>query len=194
MNEASHAGAIDIPRFTLQRKSDPLPAGYVLAIFIAVLLFELLPYVQELWRGWRPMSADWCRRRHGVHARGARTRSSLVAQALAQYLALRSGIPSRALLSSSTVAIRRRARSCLHISASQRSRVAPLPGCAPPWSSRNCDSSKLRPCRTSWSCELTASRFSLESRARRNADIWSIFMTSSSGPGRAAADCRAKPT
>jgi hypothetical protein len=53
MNKASHEGAIGISRFGLQRKSDPLPAGYVLAIFIAVLLFELLPYVQELWRGWR---------------------------------------------------------------------------------------------------------------------------------------------
>jgi hypothetical protein len=40
-------------RFVLRRKPDPLPAGYVVGIFSAILLFELLPYAPELWRSWQ---------------------------------------------------------------------------------------------------------------------------------------------
>jgi hypothetical protein len=44
---------VEAARFVLRRKPDPLPVGYVAGIFTAIVLFELLPYAQELWRGWR---------------------------------------------------------------------------------------------------------------------------------------------
>jgi hypothetical protein len=40
-------------RFTLELKSTPLPTGYVSALLAAILLFELLPYLEELRRGYR---------------------------------------------------------------------------------------------------------------------------------------------
>ncbi|RZI60279.1 MAG: diguanylate cyclase [Pseudomonas sp.] len=44
-------------RFTLQMKADPLPLGYITSIFIAIAVFEFLPYIEELWRGLR--FNDW---------------------------------------------------------------------------------------------------------------------------------------
>lgn len=40
-------------RFDIRLKQPPLPWGYVLSVLGAVLLFELLPYVEELIRGLR---------------------------------------------------------------------------------------------------------------------------------------------
>lgn len=40
-------------RFTFRMKSEPLPIGYVASIFVVIALFELLPYLEELWRGLR---------------------------------------------------------------------------------------------------------------------------------------------
>lgn len=40
-------------RFDLTWKQEPLPAAYIAAVLIAALLFELLPYLEELWRGLR---------------------------------------------------------------------------------------------------------------------------------------------
>lgn len=40
-------------RFDIAFKDDPLPLGYIVAILTAVLLFEVLPYVEELVRGLR---------------------------------------------------------------------------------------------------------------------------------------------
>jgi hypothetical protein len=37
--------------FTLAWKAQKLPTSYVTVLFAAILLFELLPYVEELWRG-----------------------------------------------------------------------------------------------------------------------------------------------
>jgi hypothetical protein len=39
--------------FTLTRKAQPLPTIYVTVILVSILLFELLPYSEELFRGWR---------------------------------------------------------------------------------------------------------------------------------------------
>jgi hypothetical protein len=29
------------------------PAAYLIALFAAIFVFELLPFFEELWRGWR---------------------------------------------------------------------------------------------------------------------------------------------
>lgn len=41
------------PRFGLAWKEEPLPAGYVLSIMTVILLFELIPYIEEFFRGLR---------------------------------------------------------------------------------------------------------------------------------------------
>jgi len=38
-------------RFELALRSEPLPRTYVVALFTAIAVFELLPYLEELWRG-----------------------------------------------------------------------------------------------------------------------------------------------
>jgi len=43
----------ETPRYRIALKPDPLPWTYVAAFLGAVLLFELLPYLEELLRGWR---------------------------------------------------------------------------------------------------------------------------------------------
>lgn len=43
----------EAPRFRIALKPDPLPWGYVAAFLAAVLVFEILPYLEELVRGWR---------------------------------------------------------------------------------------------------------------------------------------------
>lgn len=39
--------------FSLAWKDTPLPAGYLATILLVILFFEILPYLEELWRGWR---------------------------------------------------------------------------------------------------------------------------------------------
>jgi hypothetical protein len=46
----------DTPRFGLAWKEEPLPAGYVLSIMTVILLFELIPYIEEFFRGLRANS------------------------------------------------------------------------------------------------------------------------------------------
>lgn len=41
------------PRFALAFKQPPLPLGYVVTLLAAILLFEILPFLEELWRGLR---------------------------------------------------------------------------------------------------------------------------------------------
>ena len=43
----------EVPRFDIVWKDPPLPWGYVLPIISATVLFEVLPYVEELARGLR---------------------------------------------------------------------------------------------------------------------------------------------
>jgi hypothetical protein len=43
----------ETPRYSLTLKQDPLPWTYVAGFLGAVLAFELLPYLEELVRGWR---------------------------------------------------------------------------------------------------------------------------------------------
>jgi hypothetical protein len=43
----------EAPRIEIAAKPDPLPWTYVAPFLCAVLLFELLPYLEELVRGWR---------------------------------------------------------------------------------------------------------------------------------------------
>jgi hypothetical protein len=38
------------PRFELRAKDDPLPTGYLVALFSFIAVFILLPYGEELWR------------------------------------------------------------------------------------------------------------------------------------------------
>jgi hypothetical protein len=41
------------PDFSLRLKQPPLPIGYVSALLSGVVLFQLIPYLEELWRGLR---------------------------------------------------------------------------------------------------------------------------------------------
>jgi hypothetical protein len=43
----------ETPRYSLALKAEPLPWTYVTGFLCAVLVFELLPYLEELIRGWR---------------------------------------------------------------------------------------------------------------------------------------------
>jgi hypothetical protein len=43
----------ETPRFNLAWKEEPLPASYVLSIMTAILLFEIIPYIEEFFRGLR---------------------------------------------------------------------------------------------------------------------------------------------
>jgi hypothetical protein len=43
----------EAPRFTIALKPDPLPWAYVASVLVAVVLFEILPYAEELVRGLR---------------------------------------------------------------------------------------------------------------------------------------------
>lgn len=40
-------------RYTLEWKRDPLPVGYLIAILSLTVLFEVLPFLEEFWRGYR---------------------------------------------------------------------------------------------------------------------------------------------
>jgi hypothetical protein len=40
----------EIARFDLAWKEEPLPVGYILSVMAAILLFELIPYIEELFR------------------------------------------------------------------------------------------------------------------------------------------------
>jgi hypothetical protein len=40
-------------RFTLEWKKDPLPVAYIATLLVCVVLFEFLPYIEELLRGLR---------------------------------------------------------------------------------------------------------------------------------------------
>jgi hypothetical protein len=40
-------------RFTLEWKADPLPIAYIAVLLTTAFLLELLPYLEELWRGLR---------------------------------------------------------------------------------------------------------------------------------------------
>jgi hypothetical protein len=50
---ALFGAAAEPARFGLVWKSEPLPIGYIAAVLLAVLAFELLPYLEELIRGLR---------------------------------------------------------------------------------------------------------------------------------------------
>ena len=41
------------PSFDVNLKSDPLPWSYILTMLALTLVFEVLPYLEELWRGLR---------------------------------------------------------------------------------------------------------------------------------------------
>jgi hypothetical protein len=43
----------ETPRFTIALKGDPVPVLYIVLVLAAALLLELLPYLEELWRGLR---------------------------------------------------------------------------------------------------------------------------------------------
>ena len=44
---------VEAPRFDLAWKEPPLPKTYVLSVMAAILLFELIPYIEEFLRGLR---------------------------------------------------------------------------------------------------------------------------------------------
>jgi hypothetical protein len=37
----------------MKLKPEPLPAAYILTMLALTLLLEVLPYLEEFWRGWR---------------------------------------------------------------------------------------------------------------------------------------------
>ena len=55
--------------FELTAKTQPLPVAYIVTLFALILVFELLPYFEELWRGLRT-------RRRGFASASASGRSS----------------------------------------------------------------------------------------------------------------------
>jgi hypothetical protein len=56
-------------RLELTAKTEPLPVAYIVTLFALILVFELLPFLEELWRGLRT-------RRRGFASTGAGKRSS----------------------------------------------------------------------------------------------------------------------
>jgi hypothetical protein len=40
-------------RWSVGWKGAPLPVAYVTALLVVLALFDVLPYLEELWRGWR---------------------------------------------------------------------------------------------------------------------------------------------
>src|SRR3954451_15231967 len=52
-------------RFAIEWKSEPLPLIYIFAVLGAALLFELLPYLEELWRALRATKAETAARTAG---------------------------------------------------------------------------------------------------------------------------------
>lgn len=38
-------------RFELKQRADPLPTGYIVAVLTGIFLLEVLPYLEEYWRG-----------------------------------------------------------------------------------------------------------------------------------------------
>lgn len=46
-------------RFDLTWKTEPLPAGYVVSAMVVIILFEFLPYLEELIRGVRANGDAW---------------------------------------------------------------------------------------------------------------------------------------
>ena len=51
----------EAPRFAIEWKSEPLPVVYIFAVLAAALLLELVPYLEELWRGLRAAKAETAR-------------------------------------------------------------------------------------------------------------------------------------
>jgi hypothetical protein len=43
----------EAPRFDVALKAPPLPLAYIVSALVAALLFAVLPYMEELWRGLR---------------------------------------------------------------------------------------------------------------------------------------------
>jgi len=43
----------EAPRFDIALKAPPLPLAYIVSALVAALLFAVLPYTEELWRGLR---------------------------------------------------------------------------------------------------------------------------------------------
>lgn len=37
----------------LRLKAEPLPRGYLVGMLVLIAVFEVLPYVEEFWRGWK---------------------------------------------------------------------------------------------------------------------------------------------
>jgi len=60
-------------RFDLTWKREPLPVAYIAAVLVAALLFELLPYLEELWRGLRAAHGRLIPPRRGTRERGTKT-------------------------------------------------------------------------------------------------------------------------
>lgn len=54
-------------RFDLTWKQQPLPVAYIATVLTAALLFELLPYLEELWRGLRAARGRLVPARSGTH-------------------------------------------------------------------------------------------------------------------------------
>jgi hypothetical protein len=53
---------VNSPDFSIALKGSPLPPFYVAGALLLVLLFELLPYLEEAWRGMRARAQEQARR------------------------------------------------------------------------------------------------------------------------------------
>ena len=60
-------------RFDLTWKREPLPIAYIAVVLVAALLFELLPYLEELRRGLRAAHGRLVPARRGSEGRGTRS-------------------------------------------------------------------------------------------------------------------------
>jgi hypothetical protein len=54
--------------YTLEWKREPLPTGYLVSVLAAAALFEVLPFMEEFWRGYR--RNDGLLEPRGKHGRG----------------------------------------------------------------------------------------------------------------------------
>ncbi len=58
----------------IRLKEQPLPAAYLVTMLVLIVLFEVLPYVEEFWRGWRANGGRLVPRRSG-HSQAVNTHS-----------------------------------------------------------------------------------------------------------------------
>ncbi|WP_343628258.1 diguanylate cyclase [Roseateles sp.] len=71
---ALFGGGNEAADWSLRRKEPPLPASYLLAVLASITLLEIVPFVEELLRGWREGGRKLVPRPQHDHAAGSNLR------------------------------------------------------------------------------------------------------------------------